>query len=61
MRAEYISKKFSDDISWGELKELVNSHPDVNDHTKIDSFRLKASHNRVYLTVNDDLEIVLGD
>jgi hypothetical protein len=55
-----ISEQWSDEITWGELKKFVDSHEGVTDNTKIDSIRLKSSHNKIGLILDQD-EIVIND
>jgi hypothetical protein len=56
-----ISDVPSCEITWGQLKELIDSHPDINDDSNIDSIRLKGAFNSVIVDTNKDNEITCGD
>lgn len=47
---ESVSNKASSELTWGELKNLIGKV--ASDGVLIDTFRLKAASNLVYVTLN---------
>ena len=56
-----VQYKVSEDLSWGDVKKLIDGHPDINDEMKIATLRFKGSSNLPFVMVDNDGEIVAHD
>lgn len=61
MKNVNIPVTISESLTWGKLKKLLDDAPEISDDMIIDHIRLKGASNAVYLLVNEDNEIVMGD
>ena len=61
MKTVDIPVVISETLTWGKLKKLLDDAPEISDDMIIDSVRFKGASNAVYLLVNENNEIVMGD
>lgn len=51
----------SEDLNWGELKQLIDSTEGITDESKIDHIRIKGSSNTVHVAIDDEGEMIAHD